>query len=245
VLHEAKLMADQWRRFSPAGFDGARVGHAVVRICHTRQTPVSNSHATGGSSCLECLPSCAGTFSGLLFPRAEVKSTAKSPIDGGGNFSPWCSGMTSSCTRRHLQFPGITGMATGLYRPRFSTETAPPGAVHGDPMMAAMFRQPLGTEIPIGTGRKDTGSDHGERGKVCYPVMPLPYFRTEGSRGSDFCASRARGIHRPSACRACSEYATVGLGKKLLAGGTQPSVKLEERSRLTGGKVSSGPAGAN
>jgi hypothetical protein len=80
------------------------------------------------------------------------------------------------------------------------------GAVHGDPIMAAMFRPPSGTEIPIGTGRKDTGSDHGERGKVCYPVMPLSYFRTEGSRGSDFCASRARDIHRPSACRACSDF---------------------------------------
>jgi hypothetical protein len=31
-----------------------------------------------------------------------------------------------------------------------------------------LFRPPLGTEIPIGTGRKDTKSDHGERGKVCY-----------------------------------------------------------------------------
>jgi hypothetical protein len=103
VLHEAKLMADQWRRFSPAGFDGARVGHAVVRICHTRQAPVSNSHATRGSSCLERLRSCAGTLSGLLFHCAEVKLTAKSPIDGGDNFSPWCSGMTS-CTRRQLQF---------------------------------------------------------------------------------------------------------------------------------------------
>jgi hypothetical protein len=101
VLHEAKLMADQWRSFSPADFDGARVGHAVVQIYHTRQTPVSNSHATGGSSCLERLRSCTGTLSGLLFSRAEVKSVAKSPIDGGGNFSPWCSGMTS-CTQRQL-----------------------------------------------------------------------------------------------------------------------------------------------
>jgi hypothetical protein len=67
-------------------------------------------------------------------------------------------------------------MATGLYRARVLTETAPPGAVHGDPMMAAMFRPLLGTEIPIGTGRKDTRWDHGERGKVCYSVMPLPYF---------------------------------------------------------------------
>jgi hypothetical protein len=88
VLIEAKLMADQWRRFSPADNDGARVGHAVVRICHSRQTPVSNSHATGGSSCLERLRTCAGTLSGLLFPRAEVESTAKSPIGGGGFNSP-------------------------------------------------------------------------------------------------------------------------------------------------------------
>jgi hypothetical protein len=92
---------------------------------------------------------------------------------------------------------------------------------------------------------KDTRWDHGERGKVCYPVMLLPYFRTEGSRGSDACASRARDIRRPSFCRACSESATVGLGKKLLEGGTQPLVKPEERSRLTGGKFSSGPAGTN
>jgi hypothetical protein len=136
-------------------------------------------------------------------------------------------------------------MATGLYRPRVLIETAPPGVVHGDPMMASMFRPPLGTEIPIGTGRKDTGCDHGERGKVCYSVMPMPYFRTDGSRGSDSSASRARDIHRQSACRACSEYATVGLGKKLLVGGTQPSVKPEERSRLTEGKVISGQAGMN
>jgi hypothetical protein len=96
VLIEAKLMADQWRRFSPADYDGARVGHAEVRICHSRQTPVSNSHATGGSSCLERLRPCAGTLSGLLFPCAEVESTAKSPIDGGSYLcSPnlgalWC-----------------------------------------------------------------------------------------------------------------------------------------------------------
>jgi hypothetical protein len=34
-------------------------------------------------------------------------------------------------------------------------------------------------------------------------------------------------------------------GEEASAGGTQPSVKLEERGRLTGGKVSSGLAGAN
>jgi hypothetical protein len=77
---------------------------------------------------------------------------------------------------RQLQFQGILGMATRLYRPRVLTETALLGTVHGDTMMVAMFRSPLGTEIPIGTGRKDIGWDHGERGKVCYLVMLLPYF---------------------------------------------------------------------